>query len=81
MQVEYENCIVGDFIKYSYVRVPLIDGGAVKKICSHSTRTNKSKDLKPHFLTSATKSRCLEDTKIAVALPHRSERTNESIAG
>ena len=68
------------FEKYSYVRVPLIDGGAEKKL-GHSMRNNKSNDLEPHFPTSATKPRCLEDTKTAVDLPHRSESTKESIAG
>ena len=67
--------------KFSYVRVLLIDGGAVKKIVGRITRNNESNDLEPHFPTSATKSRCLEDTKIAVALPHCSESTKESIAG
>ena len=44
------------------VRVLLIDGGAVKKNLAHSRRKNKSNHLEPHFQTSATKSRCLEDT-------------------
>ena len=34
---------------YSYVRVLLIDGGAVKKILDHSTRKNKSNHVKTHF--------------------------------
>ena len=63
------------------VRPLLITAGAVKKYFGHSTTKNKSNDLKPHFPTSATKSRCLEDTKTAVALPHCSENTKESIAG
>ena len=37
--------------------------------------------LDPHFPSSGTKTRCLEDTKIAVALPRCSESTKESIAG
>ena len=41
-----------------------------KKTVVRSTRKNKSNDLEPHFPTSATKSRSLEDTKTAVALPH-----------
>ena len=52
-----------------------------KKVLGHSTRQNISNDLEPHFPTSATKSRCLEETKTAVALPHCSESTKESIAG
>ena len=39
------------------------------------------RDIRPHFLTSATKSRCLEGTKTAVALPQCSEGTEKSIAG
>ena len=39
------------FEKYSYVRVLLIDGGAVKKTLGHSTRKNKSNNLEPHFPT------------------------------
>ena len=46
-----------------------------------STRKNKSNNLEPHFPTSATKSRFLEDTKTAVALSHCSESTRDSIAG
>ena len=68
------------FEKCSYVRPLLIDGGAVKKMLGHNTRKNKS-NLEPHFPSSATKSRCLEDTKTAVALPQCSESTKESIAG
>ena len=45
------------------------------------TRKNKSNDLEPNFPTSDTKSRCLENTKTAVALPHCSESTKESIVG
>ena len=45
------------------------------------TRNNKSSDLEPHFLTSATTSRCLEVTKTAVDLLNCSESTKESIAG
>ena len=67
--------------KYSHVRVLLIDGGAVKKTLGHSTKESKSNNLEPHFPTSATKSRSLEDTKTAVALPHCSETTRDSIAG
>ena len=68
--------------KYSYVRVPLpIDGGAEKKKLYHSMKKNKSKNLEPHSQPSATKSRCPEDTKTAVASPHSSESTKESIAG
>ena len=52
-----------------------------KKTLGHSTRKNKSNYLEPHFPTSATKSRSLEDTKTAVALPHCSESTRYSIAG
>ena len=52
-----------------------------KKILGHCTRKNKSNHLEPHFPTSATKSRCLEDTKTAVALPHCSESIKESIVG
>ena len=52
-----------------------------KKTLGHSTRKNKSNYLEPHFPTSATKSRSLEDTKTAVALPHCSESTRDSIAG
>ena len=44
-------------------------------------RKNRSNDLEPHFQTWATKSRCLEDTKTAVALPRCSETTRGSIAG
>ena len=53
----------------------------MKQMLGHSTRNNKSNDLEPHFPTSETKSRCVEDTKTAVALPHCSESTKESIAG
>ena len=42
---------------------------------------NKSNSVEPHFPTSATKSLSLEDTKTAVALPHCSESTRDSIAG
>ena len=52
-----------------------------KNTCHSRTRKNKSNDLEPHFPISATKSRCLEDTKTAAALPHCSESTKESIAG
>ena len=84
VELEKKRYIVRDFSKSTRTyRVLLIDGGAVKKILRHSTRKNKSNDLEPHFRTSATKSRCLlvEDTKTAVALPHCSESTKESIAG
>ena len=53
----------------------------LKKTLGHSRRENKSNNLEPHFPTSATKSRSLEDTKTAVALPHCSESTRDSIAG
>ena len=43
-------------------------------------RNNISEDLEPHFQTSATKSWCLGGIKNAVALPHCSESTRESIA-
>ena len=56
------------FEKKPYERVLPIDGRAVKKILRHSTRKNKSNDLEPQFQISATKSRCLEDPKTAVAL-------------
>ena len=69
------------FEKCSYVRLLLIDGGAVQKILGDSTSKNKSNDLEPHFPTSATKSRCLEDTKTAATLPHCSESTKRSIVG
>ena len=39
------------FVKYSCVRVLLIDGGAAKKTLGYSTRKNKSNDLEPHFPT------------------------------
>ena len=39
------------FEKCSYVRLLLIDGGAVKKKRGHSTRKNKSNGLEPHFST------------------------------
>ena len=52
-----------------------------KQTLGHSARKNKSNNLEPHFPTSATKSRSLEDTKTAVALPHCSESTRDSIAG
>ena len=45
------------------------------------TRNKKSSDLEPHFPTSTTKSRFLEITKTAVALPHCGESSKESIAG
>ena len=41
-----------------------------EKILGQTTKKNKSNDLEPHFPDSATKSRCIEDTKIAVALPY-----------
>ena len=73
--------LVRFFFQYWYVRVLLIDGGAVKQTLGHSTRENKSNNLEPHFPTPATKSRSLEDTKTAVALPHCSESARDSIAG
>ena len=69
------------FFKYLYVRVRLIDGGAVKKHLATVREKNKSNNLEPHFPTWATKSRSLEDTKTAVALPHCSGSTKDSIAG
>ena len=69
------------FFKYLYVRVLLIDGREAQKTLDHSTRQNKSNNMEPHFPTSATKSRSLEDTKTAVALPHCSKSTWDSIAG
>ena len=63
------------FFKYLYVRVLLIDGREAQKTLDHSTRQNKSNNMEPHFPTSATKSRSLEDTKTAVALPHCSKST------
>ena len=69
----------GFFEKYSYVRVLLfIDGGAAKKLDHTTSRElkknlttavytgkNKSDHRKTHFLTSATKARCLEDLSIS----------------
>ena len=72
---------VTSYVRISYARLLLIDGGTVKKVLGHSTSTNKSNDLEPHFPTSATKPRCLEDTTTAAALPQCSESTKESIAG
>ena len=46
-----------------------------KLLLSHGTGKIKSNHLEPHFQTSTTMSRCLERTKTAVALPHRSEST------
>ena len=61
--------------------VVVIDGGAVQKVLGHSKTKNKSNDLEPHFPNSPTASRCQESTKTAVALPHCSENTKDSIAG
>ena len=70
------------FRKKILVRTNTAHGGrSSKKTLGHSRRKSKSNDLEPHFPTSATKSRSLEDTKTAVALPHCSESTQESIAG
>ena len=43
---------------------------AVKILLRYRTGKIETNRLEPHFQTSATKSRCLEDTKTAVALPH-----------
>ena len=59
----------------------LIDRGAATKTLGHSTRKNKCNNLEPHFPTSATKPRSLDDTKTAAALPHCSASTRDSIAG
>ena len=73
------------FMKYSYVRVLLIHGGAVKKHLAtghSSTKKSNSNNLEPPF--PATKSRSLrtrEDTKTAVASPHCNESTRNSIPG
>ena len=54
---------------------------ALKLLLTYCTRKIKSNPLEPHFQTSATMSRCLERTKTAVALPHCSESTRDSITG
>ena len=73
--------IVRDFSKNTrtYENCSLMEG-AVQKALGHMIK-NKSNNLEPHFPTSATKSRSLDDTKTAVALPHCSESTRDSIAG
>ena len=43
------------------IRTRLLIDGAVKKVLAHSSRKNNSDHPTPHFQTSATKSRCLED--------------------
>ena len=64
------------------LRLVLVRGRtAVKISLRYSTGKIKSNPPEPHFQTSATMSRCLEHTKTAVALPHCSESTEESIAG
>ena len=54
--------------------------GTLRKLLGHGTRKIKSNALEPQFPTSATKSRCLEDTKTAAALTYCSESIKESIA-
>ena len=81
VEMEKKRFIVRDFIfQDSYVRVlALIDGGAVKKRSATVRERTNPTTLEPHFTTSATKSRSLEDTNIAVALPHCSESTKEVV--
>ena len=52
-----------------------------KLLLGYRTGKIKSNPLEPHFETSATMSQSLDGTKTAVAVPHCSENTNESIAG
>ena len=52
-----------------------------KKITWPPYQKKKSNNLEPHFPTSATKSRSLEDTKTAAALPHCNKSTRDLIAG
>ena len=79
--------VVPGYLVCSYVRPRTARRWRSSKKClattvvHTSTRKNKSNDLEPHFTTSATKSRCVEDTKTVVALPHCSESTKQSISG
>ena len=52
----------------TYIRVLLVDGGAVKKMLGHSsTRKNKSNDLASHFPTSATHDARTQSPRVSTA--------------
>ena len=69
--------------KYTTTRTRTLgpDRTAAKLLLRYSTGKIKSNPPEPHFQTSATMSWCMEGAITAVALPHCSESTKESIAG